>query len=111
MAGDTGVAEIVTVVAALEAWSNVAVTIVLPPFSLMDMGDNSKVTVGASSSSSIVSVTSAGPVTVSVLVAAPETVIVLSGSSRSLSTAVIVTVPVLVVSPAAIVSVVLVLNL
>ena len=62
------------------------------------------------SSSVIVSVTSAGPVTPSELVAAPATETVLSGAITSLSTAVIVTVPVLVVAFAAIVSVVLALS-
>ena len=59
------------------------------------------------SSSVTVSVRLAGPLTPSAFVADPETVKVLSGASTELSTAVIVTVPVLVVSPAAIVSVVL----
>ena len=45
MAGDTGVAEIVTVVAALDTWSNVAVTVVLPPFSLIEAGDSNSVAV------------------------------------------------------------------
>ena len=61
----------------------------------------------ASSSSATVSVRWAGPLTPSELLADPETVKVLSGASTELSTAVIVTVPVLAVSPAEIVSVVL----
>ena len=62
------------------------------------------------SSSVIVSVTSAGPETPCELVAVPPTETVLSGAPTSLSTAVIVTVPVLVVAPWAIASVVLVLS-
>ena len=61
--------------------------------------------VGAGSSSVIVSVRSAGCFTPSLFDAAPDTVTLLSGSSRASSAAVIVTVPVLVVLPAAMVSV------
>ena len=61
------------------------------------------------SSSVMANVTSAGFATPPPL-AVPETVTVLSGASTSLSTAVMVTVPVLTVDPAAIVSVVLALT-
>ena len=61
--------------------------------------------VGASSSSVIVSVASAGFATPPPLAVA-ETVTVLFGASTSLSTAVMVTVPVLEVAPAAMVRVV-----
>ena len=59
------------------------------------------------SSSVTVSMRLAGPRTPSEFVAEPLTAKVLSGVSTELSTAVMVTVPVLVVSPAAIVSVAL----
>jgi len=62
---------------------------------------------GVSSSSRMVSETSAGPVTPVELVAPPDTVTVLSAASIALSTPVMVTSPVLVTSPAAIDSVVL----
>ena len=61
----------------------------------------------SSSSSVTVSVTAVGPVTPPALVADPETLKVLSGASTESSTAVIVTVPALAVSPATIISVVL----
>ena len=60
---------------------------------------------GGSSSSVIARVTDDGAVTPWVFAAAPETVTLLSGSSALLSEAVIVTVPVLLVAPAAMVSV------
>ena len=110
VAGDTGVAETVIVVAALDARFRLAVTVVVPPFSPTEAGDKARVTVGGSSSSVMVSVTSAGSVMPCVLDASPWIVMVLSGASTSLLTAVIVTVPVLVVAPAAIVSVVLELS-
>ena len=59
---------------------------------------------GAPSSSVIVSVTSAGCVIPCVFAAVPETVTLLSASSMVLSTAVTVTVPLLLVAPAAIVN-------
>ena len=52
------------------------------------------------SSSSIVSTTGSGPITPCVLRAVPDTVTVLSGAATALSTAAIVTVPVLVFLPA-----------
>ena len=61
----------------------------------------------AASSSATVSVTLAGPVTPPALAADPATAKVLSGASTELSTAVMVTVPVLVLLPAAMVSVAL----
>ena len=57
-----GVAVTVIVVIALEARFNVAVTVVDPPFSEIDVLDNASVTVGAPSSSVIVNVTLAGAV-------------------------------------------------
>ena len=96
----------VTVVVALDACESVAVTVVAPPFSATEESATASVTAGAASSSVIVRVTAAGfaiplaPDTVA------ETVTTLSGSSVELSFAVTVTTPVLVVSPAAMVSVV-----
>ena len=77
-----------------------------PPFSVTEDGVSTRLTVGAASSSVIVSVWPGGADTPLPPVAEPETVTVLSGASTMLSTAVTVTVPVLVVAPAAIVSVV-----
>ena len=45
-----------TVVAALDAWLSVAVTVVVPPFSAMALSASARVTAGAASSSSIVPV-------------------------------------------------------
>ena len=104
-AGDTADADTVIVVSALEGRSSAAVTVVEPPFSPMDSGSSASVTFGAGSSSAIESITSSGSVTPRELVAAADTVTLLSGASSSSSSAVIVTVPVLDVEPAAIVSV------
>ena len=103
-AGLTALAETVTVTAAVAADDSVAVTVLEPPLSEIEDGLNTSVTVGASSSSVIVSVWFAGFETLPPL-ATPEIVTVLFGVSTELSTAVIVTVPVLVVAPAAIDSV------
>ena len=51
-----GFADTVTVVIALEAWSSVAVTVLIPPFSEIDDADSESVTVGVASSSVIVPV-------------------------------------------------------
>ena len=107
-AGATGAAETVIVVSASDASSSVAVTLETPPFSEMEVGDRRNVTAGTvdvPSSSVMVSETRRGPVTPLKLVAAPDTRTVLSASSTALSTPVMVTCPVLVVLPAAIVSV------
>ena len=77
-----------------------------PPFSVTEDGDSTRLTAGALSSSVIVSVRDDGADTPLPPDAEPETVTVLSGASTALFTAVRVTVPVLVVWPAAIVSVV-----
>ena len=100
------VADTVIVVAALDTPLNFAVTVVTPPSSEIDEGDKTKDTVGVPSSSVIVSVSSEGADTPRPPLAEPDTVTLLFGSSLSLFTAVIVTVPLLVVDPAAIVSVV-----
>ena len=55
-AGDTGVAETVTVTASLDGPLSVAVTVLTPPFSLIEDGLSTSATVGAPSSSVIVSV-------------------------------------------------------
>ena len=54
VAGDTGVAETVIVVTALDGCDRVALTVETPPFSEMDEGISTNVTVGASSSSVVV---------------------------------------------------------
>ncbi len=102
-AGDTAVADTVTVVATLDGWLSVAVTVLLTPFSATDTCDRCSVTVGAASLSLIDSVTLEGAVTPWLLTADADTVTVLCGASTLLSTAVIVTDPVLSVAPAAIV--------
>ena len=94
----------VTVVAALEAWESVAVTVVDPPFSGIEEDATDNATVGAASSSAIVNVTLDGFDTPPPDAVA-ETVTDLSGSSVVSATAVTVTAPVLVVEPAATVSV------
>ena len=81
-----------------------------PLFPSVTLGESID-SVGASSSSVIVSVTDDGCVIPWLLVAVPDTVTLLSGSSRVLSTAVIVTVPLLLVLPATMVSVGLALRL
>ena len=105
-AGETGVADTVTVTDSLDAALSVAVTVLTPPFSLIEDGVSTRLTAGPTSSSVIVSVCGDGSDTPFPPEADPETVTVLSGASTALSTAVNVTVPVLVVAPAAIVSVV-----
>ena len=80
-----------------------------PLFPSVTLGESID-SVGASSSSVIVSVTDEGCVIPCELVAVPDTVTLLSASSRVLSTAVTVTVPLLLVAPAVIVSVGLALS-
>ena len=100
----------VTVVTALDGCVSTAVTVAAPPFSETDDGDNDNVTPGAPSSSVTVNVTSEGCVTPTELDAEPDTVTDLSGESVVSFTAVTVTVPALVVSPDAIVSVLFALS-
>ena len=104
-------AETVTVTAALDVLSSVAVTVETPLLSETDVDDSPSVTVGGPSSSRIVSVTLDGAAMLLPPEAVPETVTDLSGASPSLFTAVIVTVPVLVVAPDAIVSAVVALSM
>ena len=99
-----GDADTVIVVAALDARFRVAVTVDTPPFSGINAGFSESVAFGAASSSVIVSVTSEGCTTPWELDAEPDTVTILSGESVVSLTAVTVTVPALVVAPAAIVS-------
>ena len=94
----------VTVTASLDGLVSVAVTVETPPLSEIDDGDNASLTVGAPSSSAMVSVRPAGSATPLPPEAIPETLTSLSGSSMLLSTAAIVTVPQFAVFPAAIVS-------
>ena len=97
----------VRVTAALDLPERVAVTVLelVPPLSSMVAGSSSRVTVGTPSSSVMVRVWLPGLATPPPLAVA-ETVTDLFGASTSLSTAVMVTVPVLVVAPAAMVRVV-----
>ena len=100
-----GAAWTVTVTASLDGCESDAVTVDTPPVSETDDGVSAKVTVGSASSSAMVSVASAGSATPLPPVTAPEIVTVLSGEFAPLAAAVTVTVPVLVVAPAAMVSV------
>ena len=95
-----------TVVAALDARFKVAVTAaVLPvPLSSMVAGVNTRVTVGGPSSSRMVRVTAGGAAAPLPPAAVAVTRTWASGSSAGLSCAVTVTVPVLTVAPAAMVS-------
>ena len=95
----------VTVVACAERRLSVAVTVATPPFSEIDEDDSASVASGAASSSVMVSARATGCCTLWSLTAAPETVACLFGASVSSSTAATVTVPLLVVAPAAMVSV------
>ena len=105
VAGAVGVTVTVTVDWLDEAADRVPVTVVEPPFSPMLVEPSDSVTLGVPSSSVMVRVWLAGAVTACELEAVADTVTDLSAVSLLLSTAVIVTVPVLVVAPAAIVSV------
>ena len=100
-------AETVIVVSALEARFSEAVTVeeLAAPLSATEVRESASVAVGFASSSVIVRVTAAGAVTPCEFAAAPDTVTLWFGSSVSSSVAVIVTVPVLLVAPAAMVSV------
>ena len=103
-------------VAALDGCESVAVTVALPPFSGMPSGVvlppfpgmlagvAVSVAVGASSSSAIFSATADGWAIPCGPDAVPVTVTRLSGASVTLSIAVILTTPALVVAPAAKVS-------
>ena len=95
----------VTVVTALDECDNVAVTVVEPPFSGIEEDATDNATVGAASSSAMVSVTLAGFDTPLAPLTVAETNTDLSGPSVVSATAVTVTVPALVVSPDAMVSV------
>ena len=97
-------ASTVTVTASLEAPESVAETVDTPPLSDTDVDDSPSATVGNASSSLSVNVTSEGAATPLPPETVPETVTDLSGESTEFPCAVIVTLPVLVVSPAAIVS-------
>ena len=95
----------VTVVAALEGCDSVAVTVVEPPFSGIEEDATDNSTVGAASSSAMVNVTLDGADTPLSPLAVADTNTDLSGPSVVSFTAVTVTVPALVVSPDAMVSV------
>ena len=103
-AGATGAADTVTVTSSSSAPFRMAVTVLTPPFSEIEVGDSFSITVN-SSSSSMYSVRALASVTPGRPVTEPFTHTGLSGSSTRLSTAVTVTVPVLHFEPAAIVSV------
>ena len=87
------------------------VTVDVPASSLISFGSTERLSSGGSSSSSIVRVTGEGGVGRAPADKSPETAIVLPGSYTSLSSAVIVTVPVLSVAFAAKVRTVFVLTL
>ena len=101
-----GAADTVTVTAALDTPESVAVTVAAfdVPLSSIVADDNASVTVGNASSSVSVSVALDGAATPLPPEAVPETVTDLSGESTEFPTAVTVTVPMLVVSPDAIVN-------
>ena len=98
-APDTGAT--VTVVHWLDGWLKVAPTVVAPPSSRIEASATDRVAVGAASSSVMVRVRLAGASTLPALDAVPDTGAALSGASMGSSTAVSVTVSVLVVRPAA----------
>ena len=102
-------AETVRVTFSTDAWLRVAVTVVESP-SETEVLDSASDTVGNESSSSMVMVLSVGSVTPRELTALPDTVTVLSGESTVLGMAVTVTVPVLVMAPAAMTSSLLLLS-
>ena len=104
-AGETAVADTTSVTFSLDGPLSVAVTVVESPFSPIEAGLNTRVTVGVASSSVIVNVWLEGADTPLPPVAVADTVTDLSGASTALFTALILTVRVLVVAPAAIVSV------
>ena len=89
------------VVASLEGWSRLAVTVLDPPSSVIEAGASTSVTVGATSLSA--SVTEAVPTVRPVAVVDPLTVSVSSGSSISSFSGASVKVPVWLVAPEAIV--------
>ena len=93
-----------TVVAALDSCSRVAITALVPFFSPIAGGFSARVTRGAASSSSMVSGSAAGAATPLPPATAAPTSTVLSGASTRLSTALMVKTPLLPVAPAAIVS-------
>ena len=103
-AGDSANAETVTVTSSAVTRLSCAVTRLSPPSFEICSGANTRVTVGAPSSSVIVSVCGSGASRPAAPVAAALTRARRFGSSTSLSTAVTVTRPVLSVLPAAIVS-------
>ena len=106
-AGGTAVADTVTTTTSLDSPLKVAVTVLEPPSSPIELGISTSATVGTPSSSVIVSLCDDGADTPLPPAVEADTVTVLSGASTTLSTAVKVTTPVLVVEPAAIVSAVL----
>ena len=109
-AGDTAVADTTSVTFSLDGPLSVAVTVVESPFSEIDDGLSTSDTVGVASSSVIVRVRLDGADTPRPPVTVADTVTDLFGASTALFTALILTVRVLVVAPAAIVSVSLLLS-
>ena len=101
-AGGSGDAETIRVTSCEEGPLSEAVTLEAPPFSLMEYGLSSSVSVGGSSSSRMVNIRLEGAVTPRPVTAA-DTVTDLCGASILLSTAVMVTASVLRVEPAAMV--------
>ena len=104
--GDTGVADTVIVVSSLDGRSRVAVTVLSPASSEIDAGVRTRVTTGAGSSSTMVTVSpDAGATLRPDAVVAPVTVTVSSGSSVASSIGASTNVSVALVSRAAIVTV------
>ena len=103
-AGETAAAATVTVTASLDGPDRVAVTVETPFVSEIEVGVRTSATVGRVSSSVRVRVASGGSATPLPPADAPDTVTDLFGESTALPFAVTVTVPALVVAPAAMVS-------
>ena len=98
-------AETVTVVSSLDGWSRVAVTVLVPPFSEIEAGVSTSVTVGVASLSAIVTVgATAGPTVRPGAVVVPVTPTVSPASSVSSSTGASVNIAVALLSPAGIVT-------
>ena len=104
-AGDTGDAETTMLTSCEEGPLREAVTLAVPPFSLMEDELRLRVTVGAASSSVMVNVWLEGVLTPRPPLTIAVTVMGLSSASTLLSMPVMVTVPALLVEPAAIVRV------
>ena len=106
-AGASAVTSTSSVVSTAAGVLSRAPMVLTPPFSAMPAGFSTRVTAGAPSSSVMVTVRGAGAATPRPPATAPVTRTILFGPSQVSSRAVMVTLPVLVVLPAAMVSSVL----